>query len=76
MTAAARTAAIRINARAGVVIAMAAFLGIVALFWPFLVAPGKFGSNSAPPLIFGVLLVVVLCVVISEIAEGGINSKA
>ncbi|MFE3584996.1 ECF transporter S component family protein [Streptomyces vinaceus] len=76
MTAAARTAAIRINARAGVVIAMAAFLGIVAFFWPFLVAPGKFGSNYAPPLIFGVLLVVVLCVVISEIAEGGINSKA
>ncbi|MEV6681540.1 ECF transporter S component [Streptomyces erythrochromogenes] len=76
MTAAVRTAAIRINARAGIVIAMAAFLGIVAFFWPFLVAPGKFGSNYAPPLIFGVLLVIVLCVVISEIAEGGINSKA
>ncbi|WCD90152.1 hypothetical protein KPP03845_106577 [Streptomyces xanthophaeus] len=70
------TAAIRINGRAAVVIAMAAFLGVVAFFWPFLVAPGKFGSNYAPPLIFGVLLVVVLCVVVSEIAEGGINSKA
>ncbi|MEV7512154.1 ECF transporter S component [Streptomyces sp. NPDC090085] len=76
MTAAVRTAAVRINARAGVVIAMAAFLGVVAFFWPFLVAPGKFGSNYAPPLIFGVLLVIVLCVVISEIAEGGIDSKA
>ncbi|MFF9053698.1 ECF transporter S component [Streptomyces erythrochromogenes] len=72
----ARAAAIRIGPRAGVVIAMAAFLGVVAFFWPFLVAPGTFGSNYAPPLIFGVLLVIVLCVVVSEIAEGGINSKA
>lgn len=68
--------AIRIGPRAGIVIAMAAVLGIVAFFWPFLVAPGTFGSNYAPPLIFGVLLVIVLSVVISEIAEGGINSKA
>lgn len=68
--------AIRIGPRAGVVIALAAFLGLVAFFWPFVVAPGKFASHYAPPLIFGVLLVLVLSVVISEIAEGGISSKA
>ncbi|MCX2970868.1 MULTISPECIES: ECF transporter S component [Streptomyces] len=55
---------------------MAAFLGLLAFFWPFLVAPGAFASHYAPPLIFGVLLLLVLSVVISEIAEGGINSKA
>ncbi|QIB48506.1 ECF transporter S component [Streptomyces aureoverticillatus] len=66
----------RITPRAAVVIAMAAFLGVVAFFWPFVVAPGTFGSTYAPLCIFGVLLVLVLCVVISEIAEGGINSKA
>ncbi|MFE0684404.1 ECF transporter S component [Streptomyces sp. NPDC058961] len=71
-----RTTAIRITPRAGAIIAMAAFVGAVAFFWPFVVAPGKFGSSYTPPLIFGVLLVLVLCVVISEIAEGGINSKA
>ncbi|MGW2480803.1 ECF transporter S component [Streptomyces sp. NPDC001571] len=71
-----RTTAIRITPRAGAIIAMAAFVGVVAFFWPFVVAPGKFGSSYTPPLIFGVLLVLVLCVVISEIAEGGINSKA
>lgn len=70
------TAAIRLRPRAGVVIALAAALGVVAFFWPFLVAPGTFGSNYTPLLIFGALLVIVLCVVISEIAEGGINSKA
>ncbi|MFF3157785.1 ECF transporter S component [Streptomyces sp. NPDC057910] len=71
-----RTTVIRITPRAGAIIAMAAFVGAVAFFWPFVVAPGKFGSSYTPPLIFGVLLVLVLCVVISEIAEGGINSKA
>ncbi|MEV6148042.1 MULTISPECIES: ECF transporter S component [unclassified Streptomyces] len=69
-------AAIRLRPRAGVVIALAAALGVVAFFWPFLVAPGTFGSNCTPLLVFGALLVIVLCVVISEIAEGGINSKA
>ncbi|MFI1827499.1 ECF transporter S component [Streptomyces sp. NPDC020412] len=68
--------AIRIGPRAGVVIALAAFVGLVAFFWPFVVAPGAFASHYAPPLIFGSLLVLVLCVVVSEIAEGGINSKA
>ncbi|MFD3523595.1 ECF transporter S component [Streptomyces sp. NPDC058653] len=71
-----RTTAIRITPRAGIVIAMAAFLGVVAFFWPFFVSPGTFGSRYAPLAIFGVLLVLILCVVISEIAEGGINSKA
>ena len=68
--------AIRLTPRIGVVITMAAFLGVVAFFWPFVVAPGTFGSNYVPPLIFGVLLVLILCVVLSEIAEGGIDSKA
>ncbi|MCM2423115.1 MULTISPECIES: ECF transporter S component [unclassified Streptomyces] len=63
-------------ARAVVVVTLAAFVGLVAFLWPFVVAPGKFGSSYAPPLIFGVLLVLVLAVVLSEIADGGINSKA
>ncbi|MFJ6825902.1 ECF transporter S component [Streptomyces niveus] len=71
-----RTTAIRVPVRAAIVIAMAAFPGVVAFFWPFFVAPGTFGSRYAPLAIFGVLLVLILCVVISEIAEGGINSKA
>ncbi len=68
--------AIRLTPRTSLVMVPTAFLGLVAFFWPFLVAPGKFGSNYAPPLIFGVLLILVLCVVLSEIAEGGIDSKA
>ncbi|MFE4355345.1 ECF transporter S component [Kitasatospora sp. NPDC056800] len=68
--------AVRIPGRARVVVALAAFIGLVAFTWPFVVAPGRFGSNYAPPLIFGALLVLVLAVVIAEISAGGIDAKA
>ncbi|OKI96791.1 ECF transporter S component [Kitasatospora sp. CB01950] len=68
--------AVRVPLRARAVIAAAAFAGLVAFLWPFVVAPGKFGSSYAPPLIFGALLVLILAVVVSEIASGGIDAKA
>ncbi|GAA1165556.1 energy-coupling factor transport system substrate-specific component [Kitasatospora gansuensis] len=73
---AARTTAVRIPGRARLAVAPAAFIGLVAFLWPFVVAPGKFGSAYAPPLIFGALLILVLAVVIAEISAGGIDAKA
>jgi energy-coupling factor transport system substrate-specific component len=57
-------------------IALASFIGLVAFGWPFLVPPGTFSSAQTPPLMFGVLLVLVLAVVFAEIADGGIDAKA
>lgn len=71
-----RVAAVRVHATAGMTIVLAAFIGLVAFFWPFVVAPGRFGASYAPPLIFGVLLVLVLAVVFAQIADGGIDAKA
>ncbi|MFJ5881641.1 ECF transporter S component [Kitasatospora cineracea] len=68
--------AVRVPLRARAVIGCAAFAGLVAFLWPFVVAPGRFGSAYAPPLIFGALLVLILAVVVSEIASGGIDAKA
>lgn len=68
--------AVRVLLRARIALVLAAAIGIVAFGWPFLVAPGKFGTSYAPPLIFGVLLLVVLAVVFAEIAGGGIDAKA
>jgi energy-coupling factor transport system substrate-specific component len=68
--------AILVRPRATAAIAMASFLGLVAFVWPFVVAPGTFGSTETPPLIFGILLVLVLAVVFAEIADGGIDAKA
>ncbi|MGA3147635.1 MAG: ECF transporter S component [Acidimicrobiales bacterium] len=68
--------AIRTGLRSRVVIVMASFIGFVAFFWPFVVAPGKFGDTAMAPLMFGALLVLVLAVIVAEIAEGGIDAKA
>jgi energy-coupling factor transport system substrate-specific component len=68
--------AVRLHPRAATAAVLASFIGAVAFFWPFAVAPGKFGSSYAPPLIFGCLLILVLAVVFAEIADGGIDSKA
>jgi energy-coupling factor transport system substrate-specific component len=70
------THAIKLHPRSITAILVAVFVGLVAVFWPFVVAPGKFTSTYAPPLMFGVLLLLVLAVVFAEIADGGIDSKA
>jgi energy-coupling factor transport system substrate-specific component len=71
-----RNVAIRIRARTMATLGMAAGLGVVAFFWPFLVAPGTFGATDTAPLIFGGLLLIVLAVLFAQIADGGIDSKA
>ncbi len=71
-----RRAAIRIRARSGIAVVMATMIGCVCFLWPFVVAPGTFGSAYTAPLMFGVLLLLVLAVVFAEVADGGIDSKA
>jgi energy-coupling factor transport system substrate-specific component len=70
------SAAIRLRGRTAVALGMATFVGIVAFGWPFLLAPGTFGSRYTPPLMFGALLVLVLAVLLAEVADGGIDAKA
>jgi energy-coupling factor transport system substrate-specific component len=55
---------------------MATFVGLVAFLWPFVIAPGRFGDATMAPLLFGALLILVLAIVFSELAHGGIDAKA
>lgn len=71
-----RALAIRLSPRSGLTLVLAALIGLVCFFWPFLVAPGTFGSTYTAPLMFGLVLVLVLAVVFAQIADGGIDSKA
>lgn len=71
-----RIRAIRVGGRSRVVIALATLIGLVAFFWPFLLAPGTFADSAMPPLLFAVLLVLVLAVVFASLSEGGIDAKA
>jgi energy-coupling factor transport system substrate-specific component len=71
-----RRVAIRMRARSTIAATLATVVGFVCFLWPFLVAPGRFGSEYTPPLMFGILLLLVLAVVFAEVADGGIDSKA
>ena len=68
--------AIRIGQRSRLIITLASALGFVAFFWPFVIAPGTFGDTILPPLMFGVLLLLVLAIVFAAVADGGIDAKA
>ena len=70
-----RPATVRVSLRSRVMIVMASLLGFVAFFWPFVVAPHTFGDSAMAPLMFGLLLVLVLAIVFSEVADGGIDAK-
>ena len=72
----ARVNAVRLGPRSTVMIVIAAFVGVASFFWPFLLDPSHFGLADTAPLIFGVLLVLVLAVLVAQISEGGIDSKA
>lgn len=76
LSAARQRVAIRMRSRSIIAATLATLIGFVCFLWPFLITPGTFGSTYSPPLMFGVLLVLVLAVVFAEVADGGIDAKA
>jgi energy-coupling factor transport system substrate-specific component len=68
--------AIRLQWRSVIAVMIATLLGFVCFLWPFVLVPGRFGTTYTPPLMFGIVLLLVLAVVFAEIADGGIDSKA
>jgi energy-coupling factor transport system substrate-specific component len=71
-----RFVAIHLHKRSVIATALATVVGFVCFLWPFVLPPDRFGTSYTPPLMFGVLLLLVLAVVFAEIADGGIDSKA
>jgi energy-coupling factor transport system substrate-specific component len=71
-----RPVAIRLRARSVAAVTMASAVGFVAFAWPFVVAPGRFGTATTAPIMFGLLLALVVAVVFAEVADGGIDAKA
>ena len=69
--------AVRIGPRTAVTLLIASAFGVVSFFWPFFVSPGStLGASDVAPLIFGALLLLVLGVVLAQVSEGGLDSKA
>jgi energy-coupling factor transport system substrate-specific component len=71
-----RVDAIRLGPRSALALALASLLGLVAFLWPFVLAPGHFSTSYTPPLMFGVLLLLVLTVVFALVSDGAIDAKA
>jgi energy-coupling factor transport system substrate-specific component len=68
--------AIQVGLRSRVVVVLASFVGLVSFVWPFVVDPGRIGNTDLAPVLFGALLILVIAIVFSEIADGGIDAKA
>jgi energy-coupling factor transport system substrate-specific component len=71
-----RPVAIRVHTRSVIAVTLATLVGFVCFLWPFVLPPTRFESSYAPPVLFGILLLLVVAVVFAEIADGGIDSKA
>jgi energy-coupling factor transport system substrate-specific component len=69
--------AVRIGPRTTVALVVASAFGVVSFFWPFFVGRGsELGASDVAPLVFGGLLLLVLAVVLAQVSEGGLDSKA
>lgn len=74
------TAAIPLGIRGALFLAASSLLGIVAFGWPLLVQPADTGADLAhagdAPWVFVLLLPLLLCIVLAEVAEGSLDAKA
>ena len=69
--------AVRIGPRTVAALVVASIFGFVAFAWPLFVSPhSSVGASTIAPVIFAGLLLLVLAVVLAQLSEGGLDSKA
>jgi energy-coupling factor transport system substrate-specific component len=69
----------RLHLRANLALLLASLFGLVAFFWPFLIeADGteNLAHSSDAPWVFALLLPLLLAIVVTEVADGSMDSKA
>jgi energy-coupling factor transport system substrate-specific component len=69
-------AAVPAGRRSAVVLVLASVAGLMMFLWPLLLVPDPSASRVSPPFVFLALLPVVVLVVVVELTEGGMDSKA
>jgi energy-coupling factor transport system substrate-specific component len=73
-------AAVPVGRRGALFLVAASLLGLVAFGWPLVAQPAATGADLAhasdAPWIFVVLLPLLLCVVLAEVADGALDAKA
>ncbi len=68
--------AVRLGPRSIVVLAVASVAGLLMFAWPLILSPDQDATRVDPPFFFLILLPLVVGVVIAELTEGGMDSKA
>jgi energy-coupling factor transport system substrate-specific component len=67
---------LRVRPRAALTLVLASVGGLFAFLWPLLVDPGAVLESTSAPLVFALLLPVLLAVVLTEMSDGGMDTKA
>lgn len=68
--------AVPLSMRSAAVLTLASAAGLVMFLWPLLLKPAADQTRVDQPFIFMLLLPIVALVVLAELSEGGIDSKA
>lgn len=72
-----RHTAVELRPRAVAAIALTSLAGLFAFFWPLFISPETGLSHSGDaPLVFAAILIGVLAVVLAEVSDGGLDTKA
>ncbi len=66
----------RLGPRSALVLALASLAGLMMFVWPLLLVPEPGAASVSPPFVFLALLPVLVLVVVVELTEGGLDSKA
>jgi energy-coupling factor transport system substrate-specific component len=66
----------RLRPRSVAVLAVASVAGLLMFMWPLLLVPEAGSTRVDPPFFFMLLLPLVVGVVVAELTEGGMDSKA
>jgi energy-coupling factor transport system substrate-specific component len=69
--------ALRLRPRSAAAVLMTSAVGLVGFVWPLFVDPGAgLGHDRDAPWLFVLLLPLLLAVVLTEVADGGMDAKA
>lgn len=68
--------AVPITRRSALVLGLASVAGLVMFFWPLIITPAEGQTRVDQPFIFMALMPVIVLVVVAELSEGGLDSKA
>ncbi len=72
-----RSTAIALRPRAVAAIALTSLVGVFAFLWPLFISPdAQLAHSGDAPLVFAAILIGVLAVVLAEVSDGGLDTKA